>query len=208
MIKQRGLTLVELAIVLSIIGILVAAVIGGQSLIGQAKSKDVIAIVGDLRNGATYFKQRYKYLPGDWPYTANEIPNVNAATTVGLNGNGLVEGSIDADGRAQAGSEVAALPLHLFGAGFLGKINSTDPRSRISTSFGPVNIVSKTTANGLVAGFSAANATASNAIVFFNLPCALVKEVDAKIDDANELTGRAIGTACANGVVLWYALVL
>lgn len=200
--------MVELAIVLTIVGILIVAVISAQSLVGQAKSKDVIAIIGDLRNATTYFKQRYKYLPGDWPYTASEIPNVTAATTVGINGNGLVEGAIAADGKAEADSEVAVLPLQLYGAGFLGKIDNSEPLSRIATSFGPVQVVSKGTANGLVAGFSAANPTASNAIVFFKLPCELVAEVDAKIDDANPTNGRALGTACVNNIVLWYAVVL
>lgn len=206
--KQRGFTLVEIAIVTMIIGLLLVAIFGGQNLIGQAKAKDVIAIIGDLRNGVTYFKQRYKYLPGDWPYTANEIPNITAATTVGTNGNGLVEGSINAAGEAEAGSEVAAVPFHLFGAGFLGKLNVSKPLSSLSTDSGPVQVVSKATANGLVPGFQAANPTSANAIVFFQLPCDLVAEVDTKIDNADAVTGRAMGTACVNGVVLWYAAVL
>lgn len=205
--KQHGFTLAELAIVITIIGLLLIGVIKGQSLIGGAKAKDVIAIVGDIRAATTYFKQRYKYLPGDWPYTANEIQGITSGTSVGTNGDGILDGSIDAFGSAQAGSEVAELPLQVYQAGFLSKINGSDTQRRIATSFGPVQVVSRATAVGLVAGF--ANAPPSqNAIIFFNLPCDLVLEVDAGLDDGNITTGRAIGNACTNGSVNWYAVVL
>lgn len=79
--KHRGFTLVELAISLTIVALLMFAVLRGQGLIDQAKAKDIIAIVEDLRIASATFKQRFNYLPGDWPYSANEIPGVTAATT-------------------------------------------------------------------------------------------------------------------------------
>ncbi len=192
---------------MTIIGLLVVAVFRSQGLIGIAKAKDVIAIIGDMRTATMYFKQRYKYLPGDWPYSANEIQGIAAGATVGNQGDGIIDGTVNALGEAQAGSEVAELPLQLFQAGFIGKINSGEPNRRMTTSFGPVQVVSRAIAVGLVAGF--ANAPPSqNAIVFFNLPCDLVFEVDGGIDDGNTTTGRAIGNACANGAVNWYAVVL
>lgn len=205
--KQRGFTLVELAMVVTIIALLMVAVIRGQSLIGGANAKNVIAIVSDLRSAITSFKQRYKYLPGDWPYSANEIPGVTAGATVGTIGDGIIDGTIDADGLAQAGSEVAELPLHLFQAGFIGKIDGDSVQSRIRTSFGPIQVVSRATAEGLVAGFSNAP-TSKNAIVVFKLPCDLITEFDGGIDDGSLTTGRAIGNACSNGSVDWYAIVL
>lgn len=207
--KQRGFSLVELTIVIVIIGLLLAGVFGGQSLINQAKSKDVIAIIEDLRTATTSFKQRFKYLPGDWPYTANEIPNVTAAGTGGTNGDGIIDGAVNANGQADNGSEVAELPWQLFNAGFLRKIDTTDTRRRLSTSFGAVHVVSRATAEGLVPGFAAANPAARSAIVFSRLACDVANEVDSKSDDGNLTTGRAIGTACgADGIVQWYAVVL
>ncbi len=207
--KQRGFTLVELAISLTIIALLLLVVMKGQTLIDQAKAKDVVAIAEDLRIATTSFRQRFNYLPGDWPYTANEIPGVTAATTVGTNGNGIIEGDVDAaDGTAEAGSEVAALPLQLFGAGFIGKIDRVDPQRQLSTSFGPVHVVSKATAEGLVAGFLVSNPAARSAIVFNKLPCDVAREVDAKVDDGSTTTGHAISTTCANGIVQWYAVTL
>lgn len=205
--KQRGFTLAELAIVVTIIALLMVAVIRGQSLIGGANAKNVMAIVSDIRTATISFKQRYKYLPGDWPYSANEIQGIASGTTVGTNGDGIIDGTIDATGAAQAGSEVAELPLQLFQAGFIGKINSSEAQRRITTNFGPVQVVSRATAVGLVAGFVNAP-NSQNAIVFFNLPCDLVVEVDGGMDDGSVTTGRAIGNACAIGRVDWYAITL
>jgi prepilin-type N-terminal cleavage/methylation domain-containing protein len=207
-VKQRGFTLAELTIVLTIIALLMVGVLKGQSLIGGANAKDVISIIGDIRLATSQFRERYKYLPGDWPYTANEIQGVTAATSVGTNGDGNITGAIVAPDSAEAGSEVAELPFQLYRAGFIGKLNSSEPQRRITTSFGAVHVVTKATADGLVAGFSAANLSARNTIVLFNLPCDIATEVDASVDDGNISTGRAMGTACANGRVQWFAVVL
>lgn len=206
--KEKGFSLAELAIVLIIIALLLAGVFKGQSLIGGAKAKDVIAIIGDIRIATAHFKERYKYLPGDWPYTADEIQGVTAGTSMGANGDGSIEGGIVATDAAEAGSEVAELPFQLYRAGFIGKINASDTQRRIITSFGAIHVVSRATANGLVSGFAAANPSARNAIVVFNLPCDIVSEVDASLDDGNVSTGRAMATACVGGRVQWFATIL
>lgn len=224
--KQQGFTLVEVAVVLVIIGLLLGGILNARSLISSMQAKDVVAIVDDLRAATAYFKQRYNYLPGDWPYTALEISGVTAATTVGINGNGAIDGAINAQGQAQAGSEVAEAPWQLFNAGFIGKIDANDAQRRIKTIFGGVHIASVATTDGLVSGFAAANPAVRNAIVFFNLPCDIVMEVDIKIDNGVTVDvpagagagagGRAFGTGCAlvgmpsepKGPVLWYAVAL
>lgn len=206
--KARGFTLVELSIVLIIIGLLLVTVLRSQGIIGSAKAKDVMVMTEDLRAAASHFRQRYKYLPGDWPYTANEIQGVTAATTEGTNGDGVIDGSVDDQGFAQAGSEVAEAPWQLYRAGFIGKIDAGSPQKRLSTSFGAVHLVSKTTATGLVAGFTAANPAARNAIVFKNLACDVALEADSKMDDGSLTTGRGMATNCVNGAVGWYAIAL
>ena len=206
--KSKGFTLVELSIVVAIVALLLAMVLKSQGIIDSAKAKDVIAIAEDLKAATSHFRERYKYLPGDWPYTANEIQGVTVATAVGTNGNGSIEGSIDAQGGAEEKSEVVEAPWQLYSAKFIGKIDASNSQKRLSTSFGAVHLVSKTTATGLVAGFGAANPAARNAIVFQNLPCVVAEEVDLNLDDGSLATGRGVGTDCVNAVVTWYAIAL
>jgi prepilin-type N-terminal cleavage/methylation domain-containing protein len=206
--RQRGFSLVEISIVLVIIGMILGGILSSQSLIRSGQAKDVVAIVDDLRTAAAYFKQRYHYLPGDFPVNVGDIANV---APPGGNGDGAIDGAVDAaTGQAAAATdEVAQAPWQLFSAGFLGKTGS-DPLRRITTSFGAVHLVSTATANGLAPGFTAANPAARNAIAFFNLPCDIVMEVDNKVDDGVLATGRGFATApCVSGaIVQWYIVVL
>lgn len=215
--RQRGFTLVEMALVLVIIGIILAGILNAQSMIESSRAKDFVTIIEDIRSATTYFKQRYRYLPGDLPAPATDITAVPAlvAGTGGTIGNGLIEGAIAAaTGLATAGSEVAEAPWQLFNAGFIGKVNggaaAPDTQRRLSTIYGAVHMASAATANGLVAGFTAANPAARNAILFQNLTCEIVTEIDNKIDDGVATTGRAMAAAaCVSGATVpWYAVVL
>ena len=211
-VKQRGFTLVEMGMVLAIIGFILAGILGGQSLIRSARVNDVVAIVEDLRTASTLFKQRFNYLPGDFPAEAGDIPGVLMTG----DGNGLfgAPGNVVAGtGLAVAGTEVAWAPLHLFNAGLIGKVDSSQPLRMISTSYGGVHLVSSAIATQLVPIFAATNPTARNAIVFYNLPCDVLLQVDAKIDNGTGRSGKAVRNiavpdACPDGVVDWYAVAL
>ena len=211
-VKQRGFTLVEMGMVLAIIGFILAGILGGQSLIRSAKVSDVVAIVEDLRTASALFKQRFNYLPGDFPAAAGDIPGVLMTG----DGNGLfgAPGNVVAGtGLAVAGTEVAWAPLHLFNASLIGKVDSSQPLRMISTSYGGVHLVSSAIATQLVPIFAATNPTARNAIVFYNLPCDVLLQVDAKIDNGTGRSGKAVRNiavpdACPDGVVDWYAVAL
>ncbi len=198
--RQRGFSLVEIAIVLVIISLILLAVLNSQGLIGSAKAKDVVTIVNDLRTATTLFKNRYNYLPGDLPLPSGELAGI---TNVG-NGDGKIDGTMDAQGVVLVSSEAEAVPAQLYAAGLIGKINN----NRITTDYGSVTLVSSETADGLVSGFAAANTLTRNAIIFYNMPCDVVTEVDNKIDDGNSAAGRARGTACTNNFIQWYAVAL
>jgi prepilin-type N-terminal cleavage/methylation domain-containing protein len=210
-VNQRGFTLIETAVVLVIIGLILGGILGSRSLIRSMQAKDVIAIVEDLRAATTYFKQRHSYLPGDWPYTAGEIPHITGSPG---DGDGAIEGTITA-GVAQANSEVLAAPLHLFHDGFIGKLDNSDTdlsisslaTLRLKTNYGAVHMV--TPANsGVAPAYATENPTVRNVIVFINLPCDIAMEVDSKIDNGDINNGRALGTACTNDVVDRYAVAL
>jgi len=93
---QKGFTLVEIAIVLVIIGLLMGGVLKGQELINSAKVK---SLANDFRTTPVFiygYQDKFKRLPGDDP---------NASTRFGSNGknatgpashvlgNGIIEGS-------------------------------------------------------------------------------------------------------------------
>lgn len=199
--RNYGFTLVEIAIVLVIIGTILFALLKSNSVISSAKAKDVVTIVNDLRTATAYFQKRFSYLPGDLPNPANYITATPAlvAGTGGNIGNGSIEGAVSVAGVATAGTEVAQAPWQLFNAGLIGSVSSASPTNYLNTTFGPVQIVSIATANGLVPGFTAANPAARNTILFFSLPCDVASEVDAKIDDGSLRTGKGMGSAACVG---------
>lgn len=194
---QRGFTLTEMAIVVVLGGILLAAgLMAGRGLISRSQAQDVIQIVGDLQSGALNFKQRYGYLPGDWIYVANQLPGV-AASPGG--GDGLITGTMTAAGLALAGSEIQEAPLHLYAAGLLGKMGTTT-QQRIQSQFGGVHMAAATAAN-TSAAYVAANPSVRNVIVLFNLPCEVVLDVDRALDDGDSTTGKVRTSAACTATL-------
>lgn len=92
--QQSGFTLVEIAIVLVIIGLLLGGVLKGQELINSAKVK---AFANDFRNiqAALYgYQDRYKAIPGDHAAAATAVTGATAATTpAGTIGNAQINGN-------------------------------------------------------------------------------------------------------------------
>jgi len=79
--KQSGFTLVEIAIVLVIIGLLLGGVLKGQELINSAKVKNMAT---DFRNIPLFiygYQDKYKGLPGDHATVATAITGATLATT-------------------------------------------------------------------------------------------------------------------------------
>lgn len=107
---NKGFTLVEMSVVIVIIGLLVASVVGGQSLIKQAELRSVISEVEEKQVAIGSFKQQYGSLPGDLNTAASYWSECTDAVSNTCNGNG--------DGRI-GGSESNRAWQHLVLSGML-----------------------------------------------------------------------------------------
>jgi prepilin-type N-terminal cleavage/methylation domain-containing protein len=90
--NQKGFTLVEIAIVLVIIGLLLGGILKGQEMITQAKIKNVIADFSGISAAYYGYQDRYRAIPGD------DTGATRWGTTPG-NGNGIVAGAYNSTTR-------------------------------------------------------------------------------------------------------------
>lgn len=91
--QQSGFTLVEIAIVLVIIGLLLGGILKGQELINSAKVKN---LANDFRTIPTFiyaFQDKFKALPGDDSQVTTHVTGSTLATTPAASqGNGVING--------------------------------------------------------------------------------------------------------------------
>jgi prepilin-type N-terminal cleavage/methylation domain-containing protein len=100
--RAEGFTLVELAIVLVILGLLVGGVITGQNLIRAAELRSITTEFAAYQTAVMTFKDKYMALPGDmtnatdfWGAMTNcgvASPSGTGTQTCNGNGNGRIEG--------------------------------------------------------------------------------------------------------------------
>ena len=105
--RQKGFTLIEIAIVLVIIGLLLGGVLKGQELINTARVRAMNNTVDGITAAWFSFQDRYRSFPGDYLSTQSQV-NLPGAPQGG-DGNGLVDDP----------NESARVWVHLEAAGYL-----------------------------------------------------------------------------------------
>jgi len=182
---QTGFTLVEIAIVLVIIGLLLGGILKGQEMITQAKIKNAINDFNGVTVAVTSYQDRYRALPGD-------DPNADTRWTIQApakgNGDGVIAGKYNATvaGAAPAAAEESNLFWqHLRIAGFVpglttGAGSGTQPPNAAGGMVGVQSAVNP----GVGLGFTGLTMCSSN------LPDKVASAIDSQIDDSNSATGQ------------------
>lgn len=212
--KQDGFTLVELAIVMIIIGLLIGGILKGQELVANSRVTATIAQIQGLQGAMVTFKDKYSDLPGD---ISN--PNVRLRDCIAPpcstpgNDDGIIEigaqagtvpliiqervtafshlaaadliSGVDQNGVMEFGS---ALPQAAIGGGFWVGFNPDTTMSSFRAPRGHYLILSQSFAS--VDSDNVGGITAMQAA-----------QIDRKLDDGLALTGNvgSVGNNCNAG---------
>ncbi|MCK4945560.1 MAG: prepilin-type N-terminal cleavage/methylation domain-containing protein [Alphaproteobacteria bacterium] len=88
--RQKGFTLVELAIVLTIIGLLIGGILKGQQLMQNARVTATIAQIQAIESATTTFRDTYNAVPGDIFAPNTRLAGFQNTTIMPSLGDGIV----------------------------------------------------------------------------------------------------------------------
>lgn len=177
--RQSGFTLIEIAIVLVIVGLLLGGILKGQELITQAKIRNVVNDFNGTSAAYYAYQDRYRAIPGDDLSAATRWTNPQATSG---DGNGVVGGNY----YDVAGSETAYFWQDLRLSGLIaGAGTSTAPPQNAATGITGVQNSGAMGLSGLVVCSS-------------NLPAKIAQAVDSQFDDGVGTTGQ-VRAAVAGG---------
>jgi len=127
--QQSGFTLVEIAIVLVIIGLLLGGILKGQEMIVQAKIKNAIADFSGISAAYHGYNDRYRAIPGDDP---NALTRWGAPAVAG-DGNGTILGAYNS---ATVTDESRTWWDHLRRSGFVAGSGTSQPFNAVTGMIG------------------------------------------------------------------------
>ena len=196
--RQHGFTLVEIAIVLVVVGLLLGGILKGQDLVNGARVRNLADMNAGIQAAYYGFMDRYRQVPGD----------MKAAAAASIIGDATITAGGNANGRIDAGDwgEASALWVHLTRAGFLQ--GSYDGGATSATRYRAASVAPQNAFNGYMllgqtrdystpAGApTATQAVRLGLVLGDNIPVDIARELDLKIDDQRPLTGalRFTGT--------------
>src|SRR5450759_1122978 len=184
--NQSGFTLIEIAIVLVIIGLLLGGVLKGQELINSARVKNLATDFRNLPVLIYGYQDKYKALPGD---------DINAVSHVGAtnngNGDGIINGMWDTPTQTPA-DETQWFWQDVRLAGLAPGPTSGADLLPTNSAGGIIGITNGTATNNPVQGLNGTYIICSTGILG-----KFAKQLDITMDDGNTSTGsmRVIANA-------------
>jgi prepilin-type N-terminal cleavage/methylation domain-containing protein len=175
--KQKGFTLVEIAIVLVIVGLLIGGVLKGQEMITNAKLKRIESDNAGIAAAMFSYQDRYTQLPGD---DSDAVGRFDIYSTSGGNvgnGNGIIEG---AWAPTSGTPETLIFWKHLRASGLIpgGGNDTTQP----TNAYG-----------GLIGIRDGALQISGHVTIFGQIEGPIAKIIESRLDDGNPQTGRVQG---------------
>ena len=189
--RQQGFTLVEIAIVLVIIGLLLGGILKGQELINSARVRNIADTNSGIQAAYFGFIDRYRAVPGDMKQAQAKIAIGSDTMNSGGDGNGRLDGT-------DPWQEASALWEHLWKAGFIqgsydGNASDEDTYRGVSPS-NPFNgnMVLFITPDYMDYKTNAPAVSTSsrlNLVLGRQIPVNIARELDVKVDDAKPFSG-------------------
>jgi len=174
--RQSGFTLVEIAIVLVIIGLLIGGVLKGREMITNAKIKRIENDFAGVSAAIFAYQDRYGVLPGDDPSASTRFAGTWSASDNG-NGNGNISGGWNSTNN---GNESRKIWKHLRGSGLIaGPVDNTDASyQQPSNSFGGLTGIDLNLYN-----------LSGHNIIFGEIPGDIAQILEARGDDGVPSSG-------------------
>ncbi|MDH3633155.1 MAG: prepilin-type N-terminal cleavage/methylation domain-containing protein [Gammaproteobacteria bacterium] len=183
LIKQKGFTLVEIAIVLVIVGLLIGGVLKGQEMITNAKLKRIESDNAGIAAAMFSYQDRYLQLPGDDSDAVNRFTVYAPADNPNGNGDGVIglgndwDAPIAAPPWAVGADETLKFYAHLRAAGLV----PGDPKdtTRPSNAYG-----------GQIGVQDGSLAISGHVTIFGAIEGPIAKIIEGRLDDGTPDSGR------------------